>query len=191
MAILEKAVNNFDPFADRVGTGLAAPGTFVAVIEDIVDEMDVERRKFQSEELERVNLTCFLFQYRDNAGKVNRISSRRMKISGHEQSTLFGFLKSILGRAPKMGWDYLELRGHRCLITVEHLPRRDGNGVYAAIASLSPLPAGMGGGREEVRSAEFGVRSEATVRALSPAPVTQAAMVPQAPPVDTDEEFIF
>lgn len=156
---LEKPVNNYDPFADRVGTRLAAPGTFVATIEDIVDEIDVERRKFQSEETEKVNLTCFLFRYEDGGGKVNRISSRRMKISGHEQSTLFGFLKSILGRAPKMGWDYLELKGHRCLITVEHLPRRDGNGEFAAVASLSPLPAGM----DETQ------RPEA------------AAMVPQAP----------
>jgi len=181
--ILEKPINNFDPFSERVGTGLAAPGTFVAIIEDIVDEMNVERRKFQSEELERVNLTCFLFKYQDAGGKLNRISSRRMKISGHEQSTLIGFLKSILGRAPKMGWDYLEMKGHRCLITVEHLPRRDGQGVYAAIASLSPLPPGMGGG-------VAGGTPALPVRP-SPAPVTQAAMVPQAPSVESDEEFQF
>lgn len=163
MAILEKPVVNSDPFAERVGPGLSAPGTFVATIEDIVDEFQVERRRFQSEELERVDLCCFLFQYQDGSGKVNRISSRRMKISGHEQSTLFGFLKSILGRAPRMGWDYLELKGHRCLITVEHLPRRDGQGVFAAIASLSPLPAGMG------------------AAASAPAPAAE-----QAPSVDGD-----
>ncbi len=180
MAVLEKSVNNFDPFSDRVGPGLSAPGTFVATIEDIIDEMDVERLKFQSQEKERVNLTCFLFQYQDAGGKVNRISSRRMKISGHEQSTLFGFLKSILGRAPKMGWDYLELKGHRCLITVEHLPRRDGNGVFSAIASMSPLPPGMGGA---VNANVEHRTSNAEHRSAVPGD--------KAPAVDTDEEFIF
>lgn len=182
MAVLEKPMVNSDPFTERVGPGLSAPGTFVAVVEDIVDEFQVERRKFQSEELEKVDLTCFLFQYQDGSGKVNRISSRRMKISGHEQSTLFGFLKSILGRAPRMGWDYLELKGHRCLITVEHLPRRDGQGVFAAIASLSPLPPGMGSG---VSSAEGGVRNE------TPPATVPALTSPTAPAVESDEEFQF
>jgi len=177
MAILEKVVSNYDPFADRIGVGPAAPGTYVATIEDIVDEMGVERRKFQSEETEVADLTCFLFRYQDGAGKVNRISSRRMKITGHEKSTLFGFLKSILGRAPKMGWDYLEMKGHKCLITVEHQQRRDGQGVFAAIASLSPLPAGLGGGD--------GVRSEGT--STSPAPVSKTQVTPVAgPSVDGD-----
>jgi hypothetical protein len=144
MAKLEKPVNLTDPFAERVGPGLAAAGTFVAKIEDIVDEFQVERRKYQSEETELVDLTTFLFRYEDPQGTVHRLSSRRMKITGHEKSTLFSFLKSILGRAPKMGWDYLEMRGHQCLLTVEHLARRDGEGVFAAVASLSPLPSGMG-----------------------------------------------
>ncbi|MCC5849951.1 MAG: hypothetical protein JJU29_17835 [Verrucomicrobia bacterium] len=105
-----------------------------------------------------------------------------MKISGHEKSALFGFLKSLLGRAPKMGWDYLELKGHRCLITVEHQQRRDGQGVFAAIASLSPLPQGMGGGNAG--------RTPAAPVAPSPAPAVEVAPV-EVPSVDGDEEYQF
>ncbi|MCC5849952.1 MAG: hypothetical protein JJU29_17840 [Verrucomicrobia bacterium] len=63
MAVLEKPVVSYDPFADRLGTGPAAPGTFVATIEDIVDEMGVERRKYQSEETEIADLTCYLVPF--------------------------------------------------------------------------------------------------------------------------------
>ncbi len=65
-----------------------------------------------------------------------------MKISGNEKSALFGFLKSLLGRAPGYGWDYCSLKGAKCLLTVEHVQRRDGSGVFAAIATLSPVLAG-------------------------------------------------
>jgi hypothetical protein len=171
MAILEQPVNNYDPFADRVGQTLAPAGTFVATIEDIIDELRVQRKKYQSEEIETVDLTCFLFRIQDQQGRVHRISSRRMKISGHEKSTLFGFLKSILGRAPRMGWDYLELRGHSCLVTIEHIPRRNGEGEFAGIASLSPVPAGMANGQSSLvtgGSAEGGGGKKEEAKAEGP-----------------------
>jgi hypothetical protein len=65
-----------------------------------------------------------------------------MKISGNEKSNLFLFLKSILGKAPVYGWDYCELKGKKCLLTVEHVKRQDGS-TYPSIAALSPIPIGM------------------------------------------------
>ncbi|MDF3129453.1 hypothetical protein P0Y35_09635 [Kiritimatiellaeota bacterium B1221] len=143
MAIFEQPMNNYDPFADRVGQTLAPAGTFMASIEDIVDELRVQRKKYQSEELETVDMTCFLFCYKNSDGEIHRISSPRMKISGYEKSNLFGFLKSLLGRNPTYGWDYCTLKGSMCLLTVEHAPRRDGKGVFAKISELSPVPIGM------------------------------------------------
>ncbi len=156
MAILEQPVNNSNPFADQIGDDLAPAGTFAATIIDIRDEFDIQRQKFQSAEMEVVDLTTFLFGFRDAQGYEHRVSSRRMKISGNEKSTLFAFLKSLLGRAPQYGWDYLELRGHQCLLTVEHVQRRDGTGVFAAIAALSPMPAGFGPDGAMPRQAGFG-----------------------------------
>lgn len=68
-----------------------------------------------------------------------------MKISGSEKSGLFILLKSWLGQAPRYGWDYMEMKGKKALITVDHQPSRTKPGaVYAVIASISPLPEGYG-----------------------------------------------
>ena len=145
MAILQQPVNNSNPFADVIGDDLAPAGTFVATVIDIRDEFGIQRQKFQSMEVETVDLTTFLFGFRDAQGYEHRVSSMRMKISGNEKSTLFAFLKSLQGHAPEYGRDYLELRGKQCLLTVEQIQRRDGTGVFAAIAALSPVPASMVG----------------------------------------------
>jgi len=144
MAILTQPVSHPNPFAQEIGDALAPAGTFIATVLDIHDEFGVTRQKFQSTEMEKVDLTCFLFGFRDGQGNPHKIASRQMRISGNEKSALFGFLKSMLGRAPAYGWDFVSLKGHKCLLTVEHVQRRDGNGVYASIAALSPVPAGFG-----------------------------------------------
>lgn len=143
MAVLQQPVSHSNPFAQVIGDSLAPAGTFIATVLDVKDEFGVTRQKFQSTETEKVDLTCFLFGFRDPQGNPHRVASRQMRISGNEKSALFGFLKSMLGRAPAMGWDFCTLKGHKCLLTVEHIQRRDGSGVFAAIAALSPVPAGM------------------------------------------------
>ncbi|HNQ90538.1 MAG TPA: hypothetical protein PKM73_18140 [Verrucomicrobiota bacterium] len=161
MAILQQPTNHTNPFAEKIGDALAPAGTFIATIADIHDEFDVVRQKYQSTETEKVDLTTFLFGFRDAAGNPHRVASRRMKISGNEKSALFGFLKSILGKAPSYGWDYMSLKGAKVLLTVEHVRRRDGSGVFAAIASLSPVPVGF-------------------VQAAGPAPAVQPVTQPAA-----------
>jgi hypothetical protein len=144
MAKLPPPSNTGNPFADQIGDDLAPTGTYVATILNIKDEFGVERQKYESTEIETVDLTCFLFEILDHQGVKHGVASKRMRISGNEKSALFGFLKSLLGKAPEVGYDYCDLKGSRCLITVEHVQRKNGNGVYAAISSLSPLPSGYG-----------------------------------------------
>lgn len=144
MAVLQPSVSHSNPFADQLGDALAPAGTYLATVLDIKDEFGVTRQKFQSTEMEKVDLTCFLFGFRDAHGAPHKVASRQMKISGNEKSALFNFLKSLLGRAPAFGWDYCALKGAKCLLTVEHVQKRDGSGVFAAIAALSPVPAGLG-----------------------------------------------
>jgi len=141
MAVLKKPAER--PFADKVGDDLAPAGTFAATVVDILDEFGVERQKYQSTEMELIDLTTFLFGFRDGQGQPHHITSRKMRISGDERSLLFGVLKSMLGHAPEYGWDYCEMKGSKCLLTVEHVQRKDGSGVFAAIATLSPMPTGM------------------------------------------------
>lgn len=175
MAILQQPVNSSNPFAEVIGDDLAPAGTFVATVIDIRDEFGVQRQKFQSLEMETVDLTTFLFGFRDAQGYEHRASSRRMKISGNEKSTLFGFLKGVLGRAPQYGWDYMELRGKQCLLTVEHIQRRDGAGVFAGIAALSPVPAGFGQPAPQAPAAQAAVPGAGAAQARPPAARTMGA----------------
>ncbi len=144
MAILTQPTSHTNPFAQAIGDALAPAGTYIATVIDIHDEFGVTRQKFQSTEMEKVDLTCFLFGFRDAQGNPHKVASRQMRISGNEKSALFGFLKNLLGRAPQFGWDYCSLKGAKCLLTVEHVQKRDGSGVFAGIAALSPVPAGFG-----------------------------------------------
>lgn len=145
MAVLTQPTDSSNPFIEVIGNDLAPAGTFIATVLDVRDEFGVVRTKFQSTETEKVDLTTFLFGFRDAQGQPHRVASRRMKISGNEKSALFAFLKSLLGRAPSYGWDYVTLKATQCLLTVEHVKRRDGVGVFAAIAALSPVPQGFSG----------------------------------------------
>ena len=143
MAVLTQPTDNSNPFIEQIGNALAPAGTFIATVIDIRDEFGVVRTKFQSTETEKVDLTTFLFGFRDAQNQQHRVASRRMKISGNEKSALFAFLKAMLGKAPEYGWDYCALKGAKCLLTVEHVRRKDGVGVFASIAALSPVPQGL------------------------------------------------
>ena len=143
MAVLSQPVDSSNPFTEVIGKDLAPAGTYIATVLDVRDEFGVVRTKFQSTETEKVDLTTFLFGFRSAQGEPHRVASRRMKISGSEKSALFAFLKALLGKAPEYGWDYCTLKGAKCLLTVEHVKRKDGVGVFASIAALSPVPQGL------------------------------------------------
>ncbi|MCP5523714.1 MAG: hypothetical protein H7A46_19430 [Verrucomicrobiales bacterium] len=185
MAVLKEPIQNQNPFAEVIGDELPPIGTYVATVLDVIDEFGVTRTRYQSSETEKVDLACFLFGLRDPAGNPHRIASKRMRISGNEKSALFGFLKSLLGRAPEYGWDYCKLKGTQCLLTVEHIQRRDGTGVFAGIATLSPVPPGFG--------QPIPPPSPAPAPVPAPAPQPAAAPQPQKPYVapQQDEEVPF
>ena len=181
MAVLQQPVVNGNVFAELIGDDLAPAGTYVATVIDVRDEFGVQRQKFQSTEIETVDLTTFLFGFRDAQGYEHRVASRRMKISGNEKAALFAFLKCLLGRAPQYGWDYMAVKGAQCLLTVEHVTKRDGTGVFAAIAALSPVPAGFG-----VQSGgQTGGQSGGQAFAPRPAAVAPVTAGPAAPPYPT------
>jgi hypothetical protein len=190
MAILQEANSKSNnPFLELVKDDIAPAGTWVATIIDIKDQFGVVRPNFDNPQVtEVVDLTTFLFGFRDQAGQPHRIASKTMRISGNEKSTLFGFLKAALGSAPKYGWDYCELKGRKCLVTVAHEQKRNGQGIFPTIAALCPVPAGMGSPQSAVA-----VGSGQAAVAPQPAPV-QAAPAPTpiavAPVVD-DEPLPF
>ena len=185
MAVLqEQSSKSNNPFLEQVKDDVAPAGTWVATIIDIRDQFGVVRPTFDNPQVtEVVDLTTFLFGFRDQAGQPHRIASKTMRISGNEKSNLFGFLKSALGSAPKYGWDYCDLKGKRVLITVAHEAKRNGQGVYPTIAALCPVPAGFAGvGGMPAAAAAGTAGAAAGAGAASPAaPLPAAAAAPLYP----------
>ena len=112
MATLEKPEVSYEPQFPP-----PPPGTYIATIIKIDDQFGVRRRKFQSQEYENVDVTRFYFGLVAHAHPFI-ITSREMKISGHERSNLYQTLTAMLGRAPEYGWDYCQLLGSASQITV-------------------------------------------------------------------------
>ena len=182
MAILKDSAGSVWSLFEMEAEPMPPRGTFAATIIGIRDRFGVERRKFQSEETEKVDLTQFLFGFRDGAGQPHQIASRVMKISGNEKSALYQFLTALLGEPPKMGWDYMEMKGRKVLVTVAHQPKRSDPGEsYATIASVSPLPAGYG----EAPQAGKGQHQDAKTAKAATSP-TQPPPAPA--PVEDDAE---
>lgn len=126
MAILKKSESSFV---------LPPQGSFHAVISDVKDMFGVKRKVFGSNEEETVDLTQFFFEFK-HQGKIFKVASKKMKISGHERSALFQFLKTLLGRNPKYGWDYCELKGKKVVITIDHVEGKNGQKFYELVSAV-------------------------------------------------------
>lgn len=130
------------------GSGLGAlgepppAGTYLAVCLDVIDLYGVERKKFQSEELETVDVTRFVFGVKTKSGALHKIASRELKISGSPKSNMMKFIKSWIGEAPKAGWDTAELKGKGAQITVSAEESRNGK-TYNNITGIAPVMDGL------------------------------------------------
>jgi hypothetical protein len=114
-----------------------AKGTYLAVCTDVVDEYNVTRRKYDSDEMETVNLTRFIFGVKAKDGSLRKIASKPMKISNHENSALRAFLVSWTGEAPKAGFDTATLKGKAAQISVVEDDR--GDKIYMNIGTIAEV----------------------------------------------------
>ena len=112
-------------------------GTYVAVCLDVVDEYNVTRKKYQSEETEVVNLERFVFGVKLKDGSLRKIATRAMKISNHENSALRAFLVSWLGEAPKPNFETADLKGKPAYITITEDVK--GDRTYSNISTISEV----------------------------------------------------
>lgn len=156
-------------------------GTFVAKCVDIKDAYQVERRKYQSDQNEILDITAFLFGFRGPNNTAHRISTREFRISGHPKAGLVKFLTMWLGQTPVTGFNTATLKGASALITIDHQPSTQTPGkVYPVIASISPVP-------QQIQTAPATVeKSEAGMRAALGAPV--AAPASSSPATNTGFE---
>lgn len=116
------------------------PGQYVATCLRVNDVFDVERQKFQSQEMELRDVTRFVFGVKDQAGRQYLLQTYEYTISGAPGSNLIKFLTSWLGQNPQMGWDYAEMRGRGAMITIQHKQSAKNPGqIYANISGISPV----------------------------------------------------
>ena len=155
---------------------LAPSGDYVATCLDIADEFSVPRRKYQSEEMEDVDVTRFLFGFGGQDGKLYKVQTFEMKISGSPKSTLYKFLTAWLGKAPDYGWDYCSLKGQGAVISVEHVVSQMGT-TYPKITRILPAKTSLADYSSKIIPiSQFGVAPVAPS-----APVAPAAPVASAP----------
>lgn len=133
---------SFSLFKEEIKDDVCPPGQYAAKCVGIKEEYEVKVQKFQSEEFELQDRIAFLFECVDEDGTKSLIDTRPMKISGHEKSALFGFLKGWLGKAPAYGMDTESLKNHPALVSVIEKKSQTGK-VYTAIDSVVPLPKAM------------------------------------------------
>lgn len=130
------------------GSGLGAlgepppAGTYFAVCVDVVDNYGVERKKYQSEETELVDVTRFVFGVTTKSGQAHKIATREMKITGGPKANLTKFLKAWTGENPKPGMDTEELKGKGAQITVTAEESRNGK-TYNNITGIAPVMDGL------------------------------------------------
>lgn len=131
--------------------GLPPKGTFLATCIEIEEQMQVERKKFESTETEIVDLIIFYFGFRTKDAQLRIVRSKPMKISGHEKSALMKFISTWLGEKPKSGFDTAELFGKGAQLTIAHAESLNGK-TYANISSISPIMEGLEGNLPKVES---------------------------------------
>ncbi len=187
MAILQAQADNSSGFQIDE---LAPSGDFVATCLDVSDEFQVTRRKYQSEETEQIDVTRFLFGFKAADGKLYKIQTFEMKISGSPKSTLYKFLSAWLGKAPAMGWDYCEMIGKGSVIKVEQTTSAMGT-TYSKITSITPPKTALADYTAQVTPvADFGHSASTPAPAAAPA-AAPVASAPSAFDPNQDENCPF
>ena len=141
MAILQQPKT-----ASRIKLEEMAPkGVYIATCIEVEDAFGVQRPRFDDPTtMETVDLTWFYFGLKNKAGEMFIIRSKPFKLSLHEKSALFQFLKSWRGEPPTSGFDTETMIGAGAQISVEHGVSAKGK-VFANIGSISPVLDGLEG----------------------------------------------
>ena len=178
MATLQAPAENSNGFEIE---DVAPSGDYIATCIDIADEFGVTRRKYQSEETEQIDVTRFLFGFKAQDGRLYKVQTFEMKISGSPKSALYKFLSSWLGKAPNMGWDYCELKGKGAVIKVEQVTSQMGK-IYNKIVSILPPKTNLSDYMAQVIPVEqFAAVSQASAAFSAPAAAPAAAAPASAP----------
>jgi hypothetical protein len=123
--------------------GLVPKGTVIATCIEVEDAFGVQRPRFDDPTTtETVDLTWFYFGWKDKQGVPYVVRSKPFKLSLHEKSALFQFLKAWRGEPPISGFDTETMIGAGAQITIEHGVSAKGK-VFANIGAIAPVMEGL------------------------------------------------
>ena len=167
--------------------GLVPKGIYIATCIDVEDAFGVQRPRFDDPNtMETVDLTWFFFGFKNKAGEMFLIKSKPFKLSLHEKSALFQFLKAWRAEVPQPGFDTETMRGAGAQITVEHGTSSKGK-IYANIGSISPVMDGL---EAKILPVEM-FRDYLEPQATWPAPVVAAPAPRNSVEIDPDDQIPF
>jgi hypothetical protein len=137
MAILKKMEGDGKVLGDYAAD--LPPGQYEAICVDVHEEHDVQRRKFQSQKMDTVDVIDFEFEVTGKSGGKRTVRTREMKITMHEKSALFKFLLSWFGEPPEDGLDTDNLISCTAKLTLQHAPgKADPDKIFVRIAGIEP-----------------------------------------------------
>lgn len=118
---------------------LPPPGQYLGVCLHIRDQMGVDRKAYQSEEIEKQDVTRFLFGIVDAQNNRYLVQTFEFKISGGQKSNLVLFLKAWRNTDP-YHFDYLTMVGQGAMLTIGHKASTKTPGlVYPSINGITPV----------------------------------------------------
>ena len=129
----------------NVGTGLnieseAPAGQYIGTCVKIIDQFGVTRKKFQSNEDIKKDVTRFVFGVYAPDNKLYIVQTFEFTISASKDANLMAFLKAWRGSEAPLGWDYCEMEGQGAAITIQHVvSKRNPSKSYAQISSIGPV----------------------------------------------------
>ena len=120
-----------------LATDAVAGQRYPARIIAVLDQYQVERKKYQSEEMELRDVSQFFFAVHEGED-IKFLKTWEMKQSTDSRSKLWQFLTGVLGHEPTLGWDYANLEGSECLVLVQHRESRMGI-PYSVVEAAKPI----------------------------------------------------
>lgn len=167
---------NVGGFGWNIQPPLPPPGQYVGICLDIKDEFAVDRKAFQSDQMEKRDVTRFLFGLRQpQTRQLFLVQTFEFNISGAPNSNLVQFIRGWTNADP-YGFDYMTLKGSGALLTIGHKHSvRNPSVIYAVISGCTPVYPTLQG--EIPTAQEF---ASLVAQANQPRPIQTTTTVPGA-----------
>jgi hypothetical protein len=174
---------------DLVNASPLPAGSHHATVHRVIDQIGVERKKFQSEETEIVNLCTLVFASTGRDGVERYAATRAMRISSSPKASLFEIIQSLTGEVPQVGGDTQALLGLPAIIKVVSEKGNNGKTYLSVKSAVQPPEAAPAPAPQPRPAAPPKPRPAGTKTVSAPAPNPPPRRAePPAPAAEDDPQ---